>query len=90
MKVVKLRPCGKSVTESRNLWLYEDGASFQLGVLWDLEAYCASEQGDSPASVIKETELLVVPLGWIPDRAQGLDHPDRLLGPFCLVFSGPS
>lgn len=86
MKVIKLRPYAKDKPENRNLWFSEDGASFRLGFSWDLETYRSREKSGSLASIIDETDLIVVPLGWIPKQLQGPDDPNRLLGPFCLVL----
>jgi hypothetical protein len=86
MKVIKLRPYTIPEPENRNLWFSENGASFRLGFSWDLESYSAREKTSSLTSIINEIDLLVVPLGWIPKQLQGLDDPDSILGPFCLVL----
>lgn len=86
LRAIKLRPYTIAEPINRNLWFSEDGASFRLGFSWDLESYRSRERESSLASIINETCLIVVPLGWIAKQLEIPDDPDRLLGPFCLIL----
>ncbi|KAI1757019.1 hypothetical protein F4782DRAFT_211832 [Xylaria castorea] len=64
MKVIKLRPYADSVVPDGDLRFFEDGTGFLLSCLWDLGPFAASERRKSVLSIMKETELLVIPLGF--------------------------
>ncbi|KAI1733869.1 HET-domain-containing protein [Xylaria scruposa] len=85
MKVIKLRPHTDSVSGIANLKFSEDDVSFELGCSWDVEPFAASRQRESILSMLKETELLVIPLGWVDSQDR---HPDdtKVSGPRCLIL----
>ncbi|KAI0555419.1 HET-domain-containing protein [Xylaria curta] len=81
MKVIKLRPHAESVLPFGNLRLSEDETSFILGCSWDLAPVPGQEL---VLSIMKETELVVIPLGWTEQQGQ---HPDdKIFGPLCLIL----
>ncbi|KAI0457716.1 HET-domain-containing protein [Xylaria acuta] len=82
VKAIKLRPHADS---TGNLRFSEDGVSFALGCAWDLESFAASGRRESLLSMMKETELVVMLLGWIEFQDQRQDD-ERLFGPYCLIL----
>ncbi|KAI8948878.1 heterokaryon incompatibility protein-domain-containing protein [Xylaria longipes] len=80
MKVIKLR----LHADSGNLRFSEDGVSFRLGCWWDMESFLGSGRIPSLLSIMKETELLVIPLGWRDYQDQYQDS-HALFGPDCLI-----
>jgi hypothetical protein len=84
MGVTKLRVYRRP--DSPHLWCCEDDKTFRIGTSWDGRKYLAPEAGRPAISANDETEIFVVPVGWIKNHLTLQDSPDGLVGPFFLVL----